>query len=406
MTRTVELLEMPTGESLLAVLPELADALTGIGPVLAPVAADDRTQTEMLTTAFGIGRPLAADEDDPEDPTVLVIGTSGSTGVPKGALLSRSALAASAAATQRQLGPPGNWLLALPAQHIAGLQVLLRSLAGGTAPHILDTGLPFTPERFVTATEGLPPGPRYVSLVPTQLQRAIADDEAAAALRTFTGVLVGGAVTSATLQGRARAARINLVTTYGMSETCGGCIYDGVPLPGVEATLEADGRVLLGGPVVGRGYRNLPAHPAFRRSADGRRTFLTDDLGEWSDGRLQILGRIDDVIVTGGLKIAPALLEAAITRLASVAEVVVVGVPDPEWGQTVAAVVVAADPDAPPELPQLLRACEQAGVPRALQPRSLVVVHQLPLRGPGKPDRAAAAGLARVQLARTAARPG
>ena len=123
--RTVELLEVPTGRAVLDLLPRLADALAGVGPALAPVAAGDRAQIELLTGAFGIGRPLADGEDDPADPTVIVIATSGSTGTPKGTLLTRSALAASAAATQARLGPPGSWLLALPAQHIAGLQECL-----------------------------------------------------------------------------------------------------------------------------------------------------------------------------------------------------------------------------------------------------------------------------------------
>ncbi|WP_354531686.1 o-succinylbenzoate--CoA ligase [Nakamurella sp. UYEF19] len=397
---------MPTGPALLEVLPRLARAIEGTGPALAPVAIGDHHQIELLTAAFGIGAPLSADEDDPDDPTVIVIATSGSTGTPKGTLLTRSALTASAAATAQRLGPPGTWLLALPTQHIAGLQVLLRSLTTGTTPHVLDTGLPFTPERFVTSTRSLPDGPRYLSLVPTQLQRVLTDDDATTELRTFTAVLVGGAATAGAVLQRAGDAGINVVTTYGMSETCGGCVYDGVPLDGIEVTLEPDGRIVLQGPMVGRGYRNLPGHPAFPLTTGQRHhTFRTDDLGEWADGRLRILGRIDDVIVTGGLKIAPTTLEEAIARLPGVAEVLVVGVPDATWGQSPAALVVpiratdqpdtrnaTAQPDAP-SLADLRAACDQAGIPRALHPRSLTLVRELPLRGPGKPDRTAAVTL-------------
>lgn len=406
MTRTVELLEIPTGAALLDVMPQLTRAIEGTGPVLAPVARGDRRQMDLLTEAFGIGTPLSVDEDRDQDPTVLVIATSGSTGRPKGTLLTRSALAASAAATARRLGPPGTWLLALPAQHIAGLQVLLRSSGTGTTPHILDTGRPFTPGRFVDACRSLPDGPRYLSLVPTQLQRVLTDETATAVLRTFTAVLVGGAATARALLERARDAGIVVVTTYGMSETCGGCVYDGVPLDGLEVTLDPNGRIVLRGPMVGRGYRNMPDHPAFLRTEGPHPgTFRTDDLGEWVDGRLRVLGRIDDVIVTGGLKIAPTVLEEAITRLGSVAELVVVGVPDATWGQSPAAVVVPTDPTRPPALADLRRACDHAGIAAALHPRRMLLVDHLPLRGPGKPDRVAAGELVASAAPTTALAP-
>lgn len=406
LARTVELLEVPTGPALLGLLPRLADALAGIGPALAPVAAGDQAQIALLIKAFGIGHRLADEEDDPADPTVIVIATSGSTGTPKGTLLARSALAASAAATQERLGPPGSWLLALPAQHIAGLQVLLRSIAAGTDPYLLDTGEPFTPRRFRQATDRLPDGPRYLSLVPTQLHRILTEESATAALRTFDRVLVGGSATPAALLVRARQAGIAVVTTYGMSETCGGCVYDGVPLDGVTAELDGTGRVHLTGPMIGRGYRNLPAHPAFPAHADHAdhsprtfRSFRTDDLGEWRDGRLQILGRVDDVIITGGLKVVPSALEEAIATLPSVAHVVVVGLPDPEWGRRLVAVAVATDPLQPPTLREIQQATAAAGI--ATTPRALAVVDEIPSRGPGKPDRTAATALAAAQVART-----
>lgn len=397
--RTVELLEVPTGPALLDLLPRLSDALTGAGPALAPVAAGDRVQIELLTRAFSIGRPLAGGEDDPADPTVVVIATSGSTGTPKGTLLTRSALAASAAATQARLGPPGSWLLALAAQHIAGLQVLLRSLAAGTDPHVMDTGKPFTPARFVEAASRLPAGPRYLSLVPTQLHRILVDEAATSALRIFDAVLVGGSATPTSLLTGARRAGINIVTSYGMSETGGGCVYDGSPLDGVTAELDDTGRVQLSGPMIGRGYRNLPGHPAFRalientdRANRPGPTFRTDDLGEWVGGRLHILGRIDDVIITGGLKVAPAAVEDVIATLGSVEQVVIVGLPDAEWGRRLVAVVVASDPHRPPTLPEIQLATAAAGL--AVTPKALVVLDEIPSRGPGKPDRAAAVRLA------------
>ena len=402
--RTVEFVEIPTGPALLSVLPRLSAALAGDGPALAPVAAGDAAGLARLTAAFGIGRPLAPEEDDPDDPTVLVIATSGSTGPPKGSLLPRSALAASAAATAARLGPPGHWLLVLPGQHIAGLQVLLRSLATGSSPFVMDTGEPFTPARFTAAADRLPDGPRYVSVVPTQLQRLLQDGPASEVLAGFTAVLVGGAATPAPLLDRARRAGVQVVTSYGMSETCGGCVYDGVPLDGVQIDLDPDGRIQLRGPVVGRGYRLLPGHPAF----PGTGTFRTDDLGQVTGGRLQVRGRVDDVLISGGIKIAPAVLEAAIARVPGVAEVVVVGIPDDEWGQLAVAVVVpqAAAPLDPTQrdssiaLAEIRQACAAAGIPREQHPRALVTLPELPLRGPGKPDRTAAARLAEALLRR------
>ncbi len=391
-SRSVELLELPTGPALLDLLPRLADALAGHGPALAPVAAGDRARIAELHAAFRTGTPLTDGEDDPDDPTALVVATSGSTGTPKGTLLTRSALTASAAATAARLGAAGTWLLALPAQHIAGLQVLLRSLATGSRPHVLDTGLPFTPERFARASAALPDGPRFVSLVPTQLHRLLADAAATDALRTFAAVLVGGSATPPPLVERARAAEIALLTTYGMSETCGGCVYDGVPLDGVRVELDPEGRVRLRGAMVGRGYRGLPGHPAFAE----RGVFRTDDLGTWSGGRLRILGRTDDMVISGGVKVAPAVLENAVLALPEVAEVLVVGVDDPEWGQRLVAVLTLAPGSAAPDSHRVRAACRAAGVPAALAPRQVLVVPELPSRGPGKPDRAAAAELARA----------
>ncbi len=410
--RTVELLEMPTGPAVLTVLPRLSAALRGEGPALAPVAAGDLDSISRLGAAFGIGSPLAEAEDDPDDPTVLVIATSGSTGAAKGSLLPRSALVASAAATGVRLGPPGSWLLALPGHHIAGLQVLLRSLATGSSPVVLDTGPPFTAARFRVAADLLPDGAKYVSLVPTQLQRLLQNTPTTDVLAGFTAVLVGGAATPAPLLDRARGVGVRVVTTYGMSETCGGCVYDGAPLDGVRVDLDADGRILLGGPVVGRGYRLLPGHPAFARPG----TFRTDDVGRFDGDRLEVVGRIDDMLISGGIKIAPTVLEAAIAGAPGIAEAVVVGIPDDEWGQLVVAVVrrvggraaIApgpgadpADPADPALLESVRQACTAAGIPHAQQPRALVTVPDLPLRGPGKPDRTAAAQLARELLRRS-----
>jgi len=379
-TRTVELLPVGTGAAVLSALPALADALTGVGPALAPYPAADATARARTTTAFVTGTPLTATEDDEGDPTALVIATSGSTGTPKGSLLSAGALAASAAATENRLGR-GRWLLALPAQHIAGLQVLLRSAAAGSEPDVLDTALPFTTDRFVRAAAAMGSGPRYVSLVPTQLHRLITGPaEGAAALGSFTAVLVGGAATPAPLLQAARAAGVPVVTTYGMSETCGGCVYDGLPLDGVQVAIDEESQTIeLTGPMVARGYRGMPGHAAFPRPG----TFRTNDLGRLTD-RLTVLGRADDVIVTGGIKVWPGPVEATLSALAGIGEVVLSSVPHEEWGQEIVAVVTGSAP----ALDQL-RAAVTAAHGSAAAPRRLLTVDQLPTLGPGKPDRAA-----------------
>jgi o-succinylbenzoate---CoA ligase len=377
--RIVRPLPLPAGPRVLQALPALAAALDGRGPALMPLPEGTPAPAEL-----GPGAPLAAGEDDPADPTALVVSTSGSTGAAKGALLSAGGLRASAAATDDRLGGPGRWLLALPPWHVAGLQVLLRSLRG-EPPIVLPAG-PFGPEVFTASAQAMPAGRRYVSLVPTQLHRILQDPVATDALAAFDAVLVGGAATAPALLATARSAGIAVVTTYGMTETCGGCVYDGRPLSGVSVDLEVDGapgdpgRIVLSGPVVARGYRGRPGDAAF--AVPG--SFVTGDLGAWSDGRLQILGRADDVIVTGGLKVAPQQVEAAIAALPGVSAAVVVGVPDEQWGEVVTAVVVPADSGFDPDAIRRLSALAPHQRPRRVE-----VVRAVPQRGPGKPDRRA-----------------
>jgi o-succinylbenzoate---CoA ligase len=362
--------------------------------------------------------------------TALVLRTSGSTGNPREVALSAAAMRASAEATHERLGGPGRWLLVLPPTHVAGIQVINRSVVAGTEVRAgaLDR---FTPEGFAAvATDFLARGARaYISIVPTQLHRLVtaADDGDAAgldALARFDAVLVGGAATPAPLLARARDAGVRAVTTYGMSETSGGCVYDGVPLPGVRVRLAdayADagagaasaGIVELSGPVLAEGYVGDPdaTAAAFRTDPDGTRWFRTSDLGRLDCGRLTILGRADDVILTGGVNVAPAAVEDAIAEhlagLGTPGEACVVGVPDDEWGQAVVAVLVlgsapagsapaAGAPAGSTDLADggvaLLAGLRSAvgqrlGAPAA--PRRVYVTAALPTRGPGKVDRRA-----------------
>lgn len=373
----------------------LRDALSGAGPALCPPGSGDE--------------PPASVPSAPDD-LALVVGTSGSTGSPKRALLSAAALRASGEATAQALGGHGTWVLALGASHIAGLQVLARSVLAGTDPVALPDG-PFTAAAFAAATDRAGSGHRlYTSVVPTQLVRLLDSPVGRAAGARYDAILVGGAALRPDLRARALREGLRVVQTYGMTETAGGCVYDGIPLPDMEIELDEHGRVSLGGPCVAHGYLGLPqlSDEAFRVDGAGRRWFRTSDLGSIeADGRLRILGRADDLINTGGYKVAPSVVEEAITAAwPAVRDVVVVGVPDPEWGEAVAAAVVlqqptegatavattAVDPTAEgaTDLAELRELLREALPPHAL-PQRLLVLDELPLRGPGKPDRAALA---------------
>lgn len=368
----------------------LAAALDGTGPAVLPVEAPD---------AGGAPPPDDAAGEVPDD-VALLVRTSGSTGAPREVMLTAAALRASGAATEARLAGPGRWLLPLPPAHVAGLQVLVRSILAGTEPAVL-TG-PFRADAFAAAvarTSG-GDGPRYTSLVPTQVHRLLDSAPGRDALASFDAVLLGGAASSPRLLDAARATGARVVTTYGMSETCGGCVYDGVPLDGVTVDLDPDdGRVRIAGPVLAAGYRGRPDLDAeLFEVRDGTRWLRTSDLGRWDgDGRLEVLGRADDVLVTGGVKVPPAAVERVLAALPGVGEVLVVGVPDPEWGQALVAVVVPAAGAPAPALADLRDAAAAAlGGPAA--PRHLVTLAALPLRGPGKPDRRGAAALAARRL--------
>jgi len=279
---------------------------------------------------------------------------------------------------------------------VAGWQVLVRGVVAGHRPVVLDLTRSFTPAAFAAAVAAMDGPRRYTSLVPTQLRRLLADAEGTAALRALDAVLVGGAAAGPDLLARASEAGVPVVTTYGMTETSGGCVYDGRPLDGVRAAVDDDGRVRLAGPVLAAGYRGDPAGTAaaFTTGAGGTRWFRTADLGELDGARLRVTGRLDDVLVTGGRKVAPAAVERVLGALPGVRDCLVVGVPDAEWGQAVVALVVGD-----PGPPERLRAAVAAELDAAHAPRRVLVVDALPLRGIGKPDRPAAADLAAGLLA-------
>ena len=394
------------------------------------------------------------------EPIALVVGTSGSTGTPKRTALTARALAASAAATERFFGSNSDaasqWLLALPAHYIAGAQVLARSVLAGTAPVIARSVIEpvhFSPEVFLQAVERMSSARRFISLVPTQLHKLLesadADPRLGAeiheALGSFTGILLGGAPASADLLAASTALGLNTVTTYGSAETAGGCVYSGSVLPGVRVELVPEegmpavpniggkptheepahdnsvqvGRIWISGAHLANGYIGDTARTAehFFTAADGTRWYRTDDYGllspvaapesneNCSEQRLQVLGRSDDVLISGGVKISAHAVATVLEEHPAVREACVVGLPDARWGTAIAAAVTlvpsalapsagaaAAPAENSPalneELCALLRArcAEKLGAPAA--PKQLSILPDFPLTSTGKPDRA------------------
>ena len=251
-------------------LKALADALHGEGPAV-----------ELSADADG-NVVISAVETPGFEDAAVVVRTSGSTGTPKATVLTVEALAASSVATAFALKGEGQWLLALPLQYVAGVQVLVRSLFAGTRPWAMDLSAGFTPEAFTAAAQELTDKIRFTSLVPTQLQRLLEapSAETLAALRRFNGILLGGGPVSPELLAAARDAGARVITTYGSAETCGGCVYDGFPLEDVLARVDGDGRILLGGATLAAGYLGDagPAADDFFEE-DGVRWYRTGDLG-------------------------------------------------------------------------------------------------------------------------------
>lgn len=374
-------LTAPTGDAVLtSLVPALAAALDGAGPALLPLPTGG--SRDAVLDAFDLTQPLERDD------VALVVPTSGSAGEPKGVMLTAAALRFSAQATHDRLGGPGQWLLALPVTHVAGLTVLVRSLMARTSPEVLDLYGGFDVAAFVTASTRLQPGVRhYTSLVPTQLRRLLG---AGVDLSAYDAVLVGGAALSPDLHDQARDNGVPVVTTYGMTETCGGCVYDGVALDGVDVSIGPDGRVRIAGPVVFAGYRLRPDLTADAR-VDGYH--VTQDLGSWAaDGRLEVLGRADDVVLSGGVTVPAAMVERVLTGHPDVAVCAVVALADPEWGERVVAVVQPTVATRAPSLEELRAFAADRLEPAAL-PREVVVLGLLPVLASGKPDKAAVRSL-------------
>ena len=345
-----------------AVPAAIAEVVLAGGPPVA-VVADEASVPSSWDLA---GSPLEAD-------AAVLVGTSGSTGEPKGVLLTADAIRASAQATHQRLGGAGHWVCPLPLHYVAGLMTAARAAVSGTLVSVVPSDLSELP---------LHEGRNYLSVVAAQLHRALDDPDAVAALTRFDAVLVGGSAIPAPLLARGREVGITLVATYGMAETCGGCVYDGVPLDGVRIDLETDERITITADSVFSGYRLNPQATAAALDFSGAgRTLRTHDRGCWSDGRLQVLGRLDDVVITGGINVDLGRAQRAADAVFGPGAMVLLGVPDERWGTVIAALT---------ELPLTVDDCRSrlAGrlEPSAI-PRRLRRVAGLPRTSTGKIDR-------------------
>lgn len=443
-------------------VPSPAPQEAALHPQAVQVRADQPADPHAMLGAFeqllgGYAAGAGAEGAEVAEPIALVVGTSGSTGTPKRTALTARALAASAAATENffdsNSDAASQWLLALPAHYIAGAQVLARSVLAGTTPVIarsVTKPVHFSPEVFLQAVERMSSARRFISLVPTQLHKLLESADANPslgaeiheALGSFTGILLGGAPASADLLAASTALGLNTVTTYGSAETAGGCVYSGSVLPGVRVQLVPEegmpavpdiegkpaqvGRIWISGAHLASGYVGDATRTAehFFTAADGTRWYRTDDYGllspahdldstangldsaahgntaHSSEPRLQVLGRSDDVLISGGVKISARAVATVLEEHPAVREACVIGLPDARWGTAIAAAVTlvpSAGAAAAPtknrpalneELSALLRArcAEKLGAPAA--PKQLSILPDFPLTSTGKPDRA------------------
>ncbi|GAA2899222.1 AMP-binding protein [Microbacterium esteraromaticum] len=324
------------------------------------------------------------------DGTAVVIATSGSSGIPKRVVLSAAALRSSAEATAARIGF-GQWMLALPAAYIAGVQVLGRSLLAGAEPVLLDGR--FTADAFVRATAALrADADRFTSFVPAQLATMLDAAESRAdvrdALTSYRAILIGGQALPARLRDRAAEVGVRIVRTYGSSETAGGCVYDGIPLDGVHLA-EVDGEVRISGPMLADGYLGDSALTAqvFQTRDDGTRWYRTGDAGTVApDGRLDITGRIDNVIISGGINVSLDRVERVVRSIPGLERAVVVGMRDDRWGETSVIVLEAGAGDVEAMFEEA-RALVAAEIGPHARPSQLDVVPELPTLASGKPDR-------------------
>ncbi|MBV8528394.1 MAG: AMP-binding protein [Candidatus Dormibacteraeota bacterium] len=352
---------------LLATAWETGAAVLPIDERLPGTAASQLIERAHATVVIAADRTQRlADPAEHDEDLLAVVATSGSTGEPRLVELTRDAVAAAVTASAEMLGSAAAdpWLLCLPPAHIGGMLVLWRHIILG-APVELRA---FSVDAMAGATDA-----RFASLVPTQLRRLL---DAGIDLSRFRAILVGGAGVPSDLASAAAAHGVSVVTTYGLTESCGGVVYSGRTLPGTSVRIANGGEVQIAGPTLMRGYRSDPAATAAAFTDDG--WLRTRDAGAiGSDGVLTVHGRLDDAILSGGETVWPLAVEAALASHPQVADVGVTGWDDDEWGQRVVAFVVPRDAAAAPTL-AALREHVARRLPRYMAPRELLITDMLP----------------------------
>jgi O-succinylbenzoic acid--CoA ligase len=289
----------------------------------------------------------------------IVIGTSGTTGSPKEISLSSRALLASARASNKFLGakPGDTWSLLLPLTHVAAVNVFIRAIELGTIPVDLRNHV------------GQHPRVDFTAIVPTQLFRALnGDEDLLKHLQSAQKVLVGGAALSAGMRNQAIAAGIDIVTTYGMSETSGGCVYNGQILEGVEVEVRG-GIIYIQGEVLAL---NLDLNNGW---------FETNDLGEFIDEKLVVVGRADDVIITGGENLSLNNVESILNEHFPSIQAAAFSINDAQWGQTLHLAIVG-DVDK-----NTISSILESKIGTFAKPKGIHFMNSLPLLGIGKIDR-------------------
>jgi o-succinylbenzoate---CoA ligase len=401
-TRASVGVEIPSGPAGLDLLmPALSSALEGTGPALALLPrAGSPAYRGAIRAAVAPGDPVPGD-------VAIVASTSGSTGNPTGVLLPGSALRAAARGFSERSGRPSGhrWVAALPLHHAGGLMVAVRAALVGTVPVAtasLGGAEPFTVDVFGVATtralqlSAVDDLPLAVSLVPPMLALL----EAAGArgldlLAEYDAVLVGGAATPAALVDRLRRSGVRIVTSYGMTETCGGAVLDGRALTGVSVEVDLGGRLTISGEQVAVGYRDGRDPHRWSTGPDGQRRFRTDDLGRVGpEGRVVVEGRVDDVVQVAGASVSLGAVRAVLEADPRVAAAEVVALPDPRWGSRLVAAVVTAAPGPTDAGESTALAADLAdiverGLGRAARPRAVHAVDALPALESGKVDRGA-----------------
>jgi O-succinylbenzoic acid--CoA ligase len=325
----------------------------------------------------GLLRRLRPDQPVPADTAAIVI-TSGTAGKPKGVELTRTGMEVMGRGYSAGVdaGPGDRWLACLPLHHVASLGALARSYVTGV-PFLAHDG--FDIERVARSPRA--EGTTIVSLVPTALRRLL---DAGAPLQEFRVVITGGAPCPPGVRARAEALGCTVVDAYGLTETWSGVALDGIPIDGAEVCIGADDEVLVRGAMVMRRYHNDPEQTAAVLDADG--WFHTGDVGTIGDGRLRVIDRLKDLVITGGVNVSPTEVEGVLARHPAVHDVCVIGVDDDEWGERVVAIVV---PESEAPTLEALREFARAELSPAKLPREVRVVEAIPRTASGKPIRRA-----------------